>query len=467
MCKAHVWFSSLSRRAHALKGDRSGSVALVLSLALPVFLGLVGGAVDFAAASRQKSQLQAAVDAAALSIVRQMTLGPVPATQVQELASLQVSAVLGDRMQASVRGQLMENGLAVRIDATSVLQAPLGVLKLAGGDPVVEATALARVTASSVQTKLCVLALGEKLNGGIFLHNNAILQGPECTLHSNSANREAVIVQQGSKLIASLLCSKGGISNFAGQVQATLVTDCPRIENPLAQRAEPPVNGPCLEKKLTIKSGIRTLAPGVYCDGLRIEGTAKVTFSPGVFVFRDGALSVQNNAEIIGQGVTFMFAGKKSYFRFLDNSLINLSAPATGLTAGMLLWESRFFVKGLNSWQHGGCGGNGDDDDDDNGSNSCAGPTPGSAKPKKTNEHHINSDRARELTGTIYLRDGLLLIDSRRPIADLSPFTVLVVNKLDLYDGPQFMLNSNYKGSTIPVPVGLGAIGATKVRLGM
>jgi hypothetical protein len=87
--------------------------------------------------------------------------------------------------------------------------------------------------------------------------------------------------------------------------------------------------------------------------------------------------------------------------------------------------------------------------------------------PKKTNEHHINSDRARELTGTIYLRNGLLLIDSRRPVADLSPFTVMVVNKLDLYDGPNVVLNSNYSGATVPVPQGLGPLGSRQVRLGM
>jgi hypothetical protein len=133
----------------------------------------------------------------------------------------------------------------------------------------------------------------------------------------------------------------------------------------------------------------------------------------------------------------------------------------------MLLWESRNFQPGLNSWKNGGCGGGGDDDDDDGGSNTCGTRIPGAMHSKKVNEHHINSDRARELTGTIYLRNGLLLIDSRRPVADLSPFTLLVVNKLDLFDGPNVVLNTNYSATSVPVPQGLGPIGAKEVRLGM
>ncbi len=41
------------------------------------------------------------------------------------------------------------------------------------------------------------------------------------------------------------------------------------------------------------------------------------------------------------------------------------------------------------------------------------------------------------------------------------------MNKLDLYDGPNVMLNANYSTTPVPVPPGLGPIGAKNVRLGM
>lgn len=458
-------FRSLLQR---FRSAREGSASMLLAIGLPSMLALVGGAVDYAAATQAQSRLQGVADAAALSIAREMTLSPLTPERVQLLAVSHVKAALGEGAgEVQIVGALAENNLAISVIITAPLKTPLGLLPKLTGETTLQTKSLARVNASSSPTKLCVLSLGEYNHGGIFMHNGSMMNAPECMLYSNSTHKSAVIVQQGSQLNANLVCARGGVSNMAGQVRATMLNDCPIQRNPLDTKPEPPLQGACIQNKLTVKEGIRTLSPGVYCKGLTIEGTARVTLNPGVYVFRDGPLTVRQNAEFSGKGVTLVFTGKKSYFRFLDNSLIQISAPSSGVSAGMLLWEAKAFQPGLNSWKNGGCGGGGDDDDDDVGSNSCGPPVPGTVPPKKTNEHHINSDRARELTGTIYLRNGLLLIDSRRPVADQSPFTVMVVNKLDLYDGPNLKLNSNFAGATVPVPQGLGPLGAKQVRLGM
>ncbi|MBN8532548.1 MAG: pilus assembly protein [Rhizobiales bacterium] len=452
---------------HRFRRAREGSASVLLAIGLPSLLALAGGAVDYTAATQSQSRLQGVADAAALSIAREMTLSPMTPQRVQLLAASHVQAALGgEASEVQVVGTLAENNTAILVVITAPLRTPLGLLPKLTGETTLQSKSLARVNTSSSPTKLCVLSLGEYHNGGIFMHNGSMLNAPECMLYSNSTHKSAVIVQQGSQLTANMVCARGGVSNMAGQVRATLVNDCPIQRNPLDTKPEPPLQGACLQNKLTIKDGIRTLSPGVYCKGVTIEGTARVTLNPGIYIFRDGPLTVRQNAEFAGQGVTLMFTGKKSYFRFLDNSLIRISAPSGGASAGMLLWEARSFQPGLNSWKNGGCGG-GDDDDDDAGANNCGPPVPGVVPPKKTNEHHINSDRARELTGTIYLRNGLLLIDSRRPVADQSPFTVMVVNKLDLYDGPNLMLNSNFAGASVPVPQGLGPLGSKQVRLGM
>jgi len=143
----------------------------------------------------------------------------------------------------------------------------------------------------------------------------------------------------------------------------------------------------------------------------------------------------------------------------------------------MLVWETKAWKPGTNSWKSGGCGtvapgvksptstGRTAVDAGDAGCNTLQSYV--SKLKKKTNEHQINSDRAKVLTGTIYLPKGLLLIDSRQPVADQSPFTVFVVNKLDIYDGPNLVLNANYNASPVPVPGGLNAaIGGGQVRLG-
>ncbi|MCA3623108.1 MAG: pilus assembly protein [Methylobacterium sp.] len=456
----------LLRDGLALFRDRRGSAITIFALALPSVLALLGGALDYAAVMRDQSRLQSAADAAALAVAREMSMGPMSPDRVQMLAATYVAAQFTDPPR--VAGTIIEKGMGVQVRIQKPAEAPLGILPMLGAFSDLSASAVARVNADSMPIKLCLLSLGDKGNGGIYMHNNAVITAPQCMLQSNSTVREAIIIRQGSKLQSNLTCARGGIANDAGILQTILLTDCPPVANPLEQKPEPPASGPCLANKLEIRgTEKRTLAPGIYCNGVTIEGSAQVTLAPGIFVFRGGPLIARQSSELLGNGVTLMFSGRKSYFRFLDNSLIRLSAPASGISAGMLLWESRTFQKGHNSWQNGGCGNKLGDDDDDRGTFGCslrggAGLVP----PRKNNEHHINSERARELTGTIYLRNGLLLVDSRRPIADQSPFTIIVVGRLDLYDGPNLVLNANYGDTTVPVPPGLGPIGAKSVRLG-
>ena len=153
-------------------------------------------------------------------------------------------------------------------------------------------------------------------------------------------------------------------------------------------------------------------------------------------------MTARGNAELTGQGVgIYLWGGNSSRlqpagFSFLENALIDLSAPETGAMAGILIWE----------------GINGAAFDQANGR-------------KGGNYHQINTMRAKRLTGTLYLPGGRLLIDAPGKVAEESDYTVLLVNRLDLADGPNLVLNSNYAKSRVPVPTGLGPLGAKNVRL--
>jgi hypothetical protein len=74
-------------------------------------------------------------------------------------------------------------------------------------------------------------------------------------------------------------------------------------------------------------------------------------------------------------------------------------------------------------------------------------------------DHKILSDNARLLLGTIYMPQGRLIIDATKPIADKSAYTVMVVRRIDLHDGPNLVLNSDYSASDVPVPQGVGMFG--------
>ena len=80
-------------------------------------------------------------------------------------------------------------------------------------------------------------------------------------------------------------------------------------------------------------------------------------------------------------------------------------------------------------------------------------------------DHYIRSDNARRLVGTIYLPNGKLLIDGRKPIADRSEYTVIIADTFELQDGPNLVLRTDYHLSDIPVPTGVGPVAEKEPRL--
>ena len=204
--------------------------------------------------------------------------------------------------------------------------------------------------------------------------------------------------------------------------------------------------------KVVDKKAIVTLMPGTYCGGLKVTEESKVTLLAGTYVIKDGPLTVNKKSSFEGQNVGFYFSGDKAGLLFDKDSVVSLTAPRDGAMSGLLFAEERGVV------------------------DPAPAPTPeldlitGLLPPlppllpssaPKMREYRIISDNARVLLGTIYLPSGRLIIDSTKPVSDRSAYTVIVVRRLDLFDGPNLYLNSDYAASDIPVPDGVGPVGGS------
>jgi hypothetical protein len=160
----------------------------------------------------------------------------------------------------------------------------------------------------------------------------------------------------------------------------------------------------------------------VYCEGLKITDGATVTLSPGTYLIQGGKFVVERGATLEGEDVGVFLTGESTTLEFSYDSTISLSAPKKGEMAGMLIFDDRS---------------------------------------DKADKHRIYSNNARKLLGTIYMPNGELYIDSKRPLADRSDYTVIIARTVELFDGPDLVLNANYEGSSVPVPKGVGPLGTT------
>jgi Flp pilus assembly protein TadG len=403
------------RNLRDLAGDRSGAIIVKFALFSPILFAAVAAAVDYSSLEARRTEFQAAADSAALASVRELSLANHDASGVQSVAQSVVMAKLR-RPGAAVVAARQTSDTSVQVVVSERITNAMGrILNHPQTD--VRARAVARISA----TKICMVALEPQKPNALWLNNNSRLTAQACSVFSDSINKSGIKAGDNAQVVADLVCSSGGVSGKKGHFSNPPVTDCPPVPDPLAAR-NPPAVGACDFTKVEIKGGVQTLTPGVYCGGLKITQNAAVSLMPGIYIVQGGKFTVDHGASLEGKDVGFYLAGKDSSFELGYDSIISLAAPKTGELAGLLFFDDR------------------------------AG---------KWDKHKIFSNEARVLLGTIYLPNGSLYIDAQKPIADKSAYTVVVARTIELYDGPNLVLNSNYDGTTVPVPKGLGPVGSS------
>ncbi len=369
-----------------LLSDTRGATAVAFGITVPALVVVSGFSLEYAGAVVQRSHLQNVADISAVAGAKQMSLStPENDASVMAVVKAIVDEAISDK--SGSKGQAVTRSVVVDRDNNKVLvsltQPNVNEFLVAGLNiSEVSVTAEASVVGT---LRTCVLALDESAENTIGLDSNA----------------------------RGLICSAGGNYGGATNFEPEVLTDCPPIDDPLSNRSEPSVGG-CTYTDLEVIDETRTLLPGTYCGGLRIDGNAVVTLEPGVYIIKDGPFIVDSNSIVNGTYVSLFFTGDTSTFTFNSNANVSLSAPRDGAMAGILMFESR------------------------------------SAPLNRT--FNIFSNYTRNLLGTIYLSRGHLNVDADNPVADQSAYTAVVVRRLLLNSGPNLVLNTNYGATDIPVP---------------
>lgn len=433
----------------SFRANGRGNVAMIFGLALPVLGGGLAGAMDLNTWYSAKVRLQNAVDGAALAAARELQLATATPGQVTRVAEAHVRATLAGRgpspLEVTATPQMVLRTVEVSVRAEV---SPIFSRMIMAGVQFIAAKATARL---SNKAPVCVIGLDRTQDGTLFFQKRAQLTAERCAVYSNSSHSRGLRGENDAVVTAALFCSAGGASISKANFTPKPVTDCPPIEDPLAARPAPIVGG-CLKTNHVVSRTTETLLPGTYCGGLKVTHKAVVTLMPGIYVFKDGPLVVDKKSSFQGENVGLYFAGDKAGLLFDKDSIVSLTAPKDGAMAGLLMFEERQVVTPVPA----------PTPDPDLVTGLVATlppPLPPATPPMR--EYRIISDDARTLIGTIYLPVGRLMIDSKRAVADRSAYTVIVARRLDLFEGPNLYLNSNYAGSDIPVPQGVGPIGGS------
>lgn len=393
--------------------SETGNIALAAALALPALMVVFGGAADFANLIRVRSEVQSAADAAALAAANQFAVFGSKDTQVKAAAR--------SAAEANIDTGNGEHAMTVTIDrkaakVTVKLEqrwTPFFAQFIDQSVTPVRTTATASYVGAS---NICVLALAPSGLTGLHLNLFAKVEAHDCDVYSNTRSLAGVRLDVQARLNAKLICSAGGVVGLLSNMTPSPVTDCPPVKDPLAARRQPSVGG-CDETSKAVSSGSVTLHPGVYCGGLRISGKARVSFAPGLYVVKDGCLTIRDKAEVEGRNVGFFLTGTDAVLEFRDTSRVRLSGAEDGAMAGILFFEDRSAPRGR--------------------------------------LHLIRNTRSEELTGTIYLPRGTLVVDPNATVAQESAYTAIIADRMSMTEGPTLVLKSDYEATKVPVPDGI------------
>jgi hypothetical protein len=243
----------------------------------------------------------------------------------------------------------------------------------------------------------------------VSIQSSSKLTAAGCLVQSDAD----IAVSSSASMQASAVHSVGAAQ---GPISPSPITDVPAITDPFASLAISVP--PCTDYGIDVGNGAQTLNAGVHCGNVQIQGSGTLTLNPGDHYFVNTQFNVEGNAKLLGSNVVLILKGSTK-FQFQGNASLSFDGRQSGSYAGFVLITDRSFTDTLS----------------------------------------ISTDSAHQLHGTIYLPNASLAVSGKgNKVADQSPWTVVVAQKISTDGSANLVINSNYAGSSVPVPSGVGDI---------
>ena len=365
--------SLLSNRLRAYRDETKGTVIVLAAVLIPVIVGGLGLWVETGYWHHMQRKVQHAADMAAEAAGVRLRAG-------DSLAQIRANTT----RIAKVSGLLDSGTVTVNIPPTSGAKSgatdaveviltedhPRWFTAIYAGTRVTLAgRAVAAIEGGNAA---CMLALSPSATSGITVSGstNVVMDG--CDLAANAVSASAYDMGSGgSALQTGCIYTVGGAVTTGG----LRLTRCPAVQtqaaasrDPYRNVAEPALWGPCRNGNVGKPSTAETVTPADlhpngmksirFCNGLDIKGT--VNLAPGLYIveggltINGGTVGSANAAAIAGTGVTFLMA-PGSEIKLNGNVSINLTAPTSGPTSGILFFGSRSST-GMNHIINGNAG---------------------------------------------------------------------------------------------------------------
>jgi Flp pilus assembly protein TadG len=346
-----------------LATDPRGNIGVCFALLLVPILMICGAAVDYSRLEQFKTQLQSTVDSAALAGAAAYTNtddngnAVTVATNYVTSNVVQLPGHIGS-ITPSVSATQVTSGNSAGNMVTVQATATVGTTFMRLLMPTLPVSASA--SAVNPTARVCFLITDPTASQALLVDNGAVLNAPNCEIDVVSNSTAAAAIASSLTNIAGL-CVGGYASLNGGATVNNLMEQCSTADNPFAGTiTAPAIDTSCTYSNQTY-SGTTALSPGTYCGSITFNGGGTVSFSAGNYVFYNTTVTFNGTGTLAfgagvysllgtswnltsgwtatGSSVTFYYADSSSFIQFNSGVNVDLTAPATGTYANILIFE--------------------------------------------------------------------------------------------------------------------------------
>jgi hypothetical protein len=322
--------------------DRRGSVGIVFALALVPLLAAAGAALDYSRAAQTRAALQAVVDAAVLSGLKATASQRIAAAEAHARQALAAQKLAIDQVSFTpTANQGLRGRVKVRLASLfGNLLGTDGIGVAAGAEGFVRA-------APPAGGNVCLMLMDPSAAETLRVNGAAKVTAPNCEVHVHTAANVGAVFNGNGTFDVKRICLRGPgyIANGSPKL-GPIEKGCAVAADPYALTLPKVADLACTftNRTFNASNGAPTeLEPGVYCGATRFNGAQEIRLKPGLYVIKDGTMSINGGSSISGSGVTFYLANAQSDLRLNGAGTTRLSAPSAAADPyhGILMFEPR------------------------------------------------------------------------------------------------------------------------------
>jgi Flp pilus assembly protein TadG len=419
---------------------RGGAMAVTVALMMTSLAGMVGLSVDLGDWYSTRRVMQSAVDAAAVGGAVALKNGD-SSTQITEAATTDGGLNTTGFAASGTTLDITVNTTTNTVTATMTKTADLFLAALfLGSAPTISVTAKAGLVTTGQPP--CLLITSPAGSGAITLSGSSSIQASGCGVVVNSTSNTAINLSGNTTIDSSSICGPGGNTVTGSSTLNPAEKSCAAQSDPLANLTPPSnVNSACQYTNYQISNnnqgsyinssgqtvlvnpgggGTITMYPGVYCGGINLSGSSgqsNVSLSSGIYIVRNGQLETGNNSTVSGTGVGFWLTGSGSGINISNgngSTNLNITAPTSGAMEGIAIYQDQ-------------------------------------SEPTGTVTEGLAGNSTITFTGVLYFGNQNVTVNGSSEDQGAA-FTSMVAYTLTYNGYSTLYLNSNYAGTTVPLP---------------